>query len=749
MTTQLDTTVSSALPLDQLTPDAVMLVRAGLQAWYDLGPRDEPPGVHHWWWALLERRAALVESLVAEVSAGEMQRALARKIAAREFGDALPADELIVLAVARAKPRHDTHATERDVAAVVLQMAGCTLADESNAFYISSQAVSPSSLDAPATGAAAEPAQPPTPTLEQVGWDLTRAARAGQLRPVVERDHEIRLIIETLCRTTKRNPVLVGPAGVGKTALVEGLAWRIAHDDVPAVLRGVRVIAITASTLNAGCSLVGDFEARMKAVITEACQDGIILFIDEVHTIIGAGGRGNQDVANILKPALARGELACIAATTDDEYRRFIEADTALERRFQPVRVQEPSPEQTLAVLRAVRDRLDGCRQVQVPEAILQWLITFAAQYLRNRHFPDKAIDLLEQCVAYAVANGNSEVTTADARAVAERMIGMPCALDSRLESLQTRLDAQRLLCPADRGTLLSRLAVTMRGLDLRAERPNAVLLLTEDAASLAETLARALAETLFGAAERIVVLDFALLAHPDDVTLLLGARPGYVGYERTLPLHDVAQKPWCVLRCDNLHACHPYFLDLLTAALSSGYVTDSSGKRIYLSDTVVLLSAENCGSATHALGFTTADCRQDTVVQDEEIATTLGHDLLRAIDIICRQGQMAEGNLRHWITQTLLAPLAAKYRPYGLQLTFDASIIAWLEEQQTAMTHEQDWERLIDEQISPVLVPLLAAGTPAHQVSLVYDGCGVQTRRSRQEVDDQRASAVEQVFPR
>jgi ATP-dependent Clp protease ATP-binding subunit ClpC len=221
----------------------------------------------------------------------------------------------------------------------------------------------------------------------------------------VARDEELASVIETLCRRTKRNPMLIGPAGVGKTAVVEGLAQRIMADQVPAMLCGVRVISLSTSSLTSGTGIVGSLEERMKSLLAEASQDGIILFIDEIHTVVGAGSGGQSlnDLANMLKPALARGDIACVAATTDEEYRRYIEKDTALERRFQPISIQKPTVDRVYLILQAVRDELSALRQVVVADNILRWIIEFSSQYLRNRHFLDKSIDLLEQCVAYSL----------------------------------------------------------------------------------------------------------------------------------------------------------------------------------------------------------------------------------------------------------------------------------------------------------------------------------------------------------
>jgi ATP-dependent Clp protease ATP-binding subunit ClpC len=560
----------------------------------------------------------------------------------------------------------------------------------------------------------------PTPLLEQFGRDLTREAREGKLPPVVGRTTEVQLMVETLSRTTKRNPVLVGPAGSGKTAIVEGLAQRIVRGEVPPTLQGARLISLQPSTLVAGAGMVGELEKRMKGLLAEANQDGILLFIDEVHSIIGAGGApGSSDMASLLKPALARGEIACIAATTDDEYRRFIEQDAALERRFQPIRVQEMSPKQTLMVLQSLRDSLAERRGVAVDDDVLRWLIEFAHRYLRNRYFPDKAVDLLEQCVAFALTQGRATLTLVEAETVAQRMIGMPLAIEDRLKPLHEQLIQNALLDKDDADSLINRLEVTLRGLDLRTSRPNAVLLLLDEAAVVSEALAGVLAEHLFGAADRIISIDFSRFVHPADVTMLIGAPPGYVGYSDSLPLHRLIQMPWSVLRCENVHACHPQVLAVFLQALASGVLTEARGRRLYLSDTIVIMTAAVGFEKNRSIGFRQADAakRGDTRNRAEAV---LGQDLVNLADIVCSEVPLIDAAQRHFLSR-LLADLGERYQSQGLILHWDESIIDWLATKQDSSASQLDWERLIDEQVSPQLIRSLPPAGEQRELHIRY----------------------------
>ena len=708
-----------------LTPGAQLLVQNALSK---RQPNQAHLGVHHWLLALVERHGPMAESLAVGVNASALRGYLHQKIQAGDLGPALSADDVTKQAAERATKRGLASAAERDVAAVILAAAGYTLTAPgpaaSSAAAVHNTAPAGSGAQSVAAGAPSAAYRPretrPTPTLEQFGRDLTREARDGKLTPVVGRQDEVQLVIETLCRRTKRNPVLVGPAGVGKTAIVEGLAQRVVRGEVPAPLVGARVLALLPSLLVAGAGVVGELQTRMKGILAEASQDGIILFIDEVHSVIGAGGRpGSDDVASLLKPALARGDLACIAATTDDEYRRFIEPDAALERRFQPVRVQELTPDQTLEVIQTHRDVLSRLRGVAVGDDVLRWLVDFAQQYLRNRYFPDKAVDLLEQCVANAVTGGKTSVDEATARTVAERMIGMPLALDDRLKRLRDRLTARALLGEDDIEMLVNRLQVTMRGMDVRPARPNAVVLLAGDAASHSEMLSHVVAEALFGAATREIVMDLSRCVHPADVTMLIGAPPGYVGYEDAVPLHRLAQAPWSVLRFERIDACHPQVREVVTQAISEGAITDGRGRKLYLSDTVVLMTAGVEVRTTHPIGFQPGDAARARPAH-VDVAGGVGEALAAQVDLVCTVVLQTDATRRRWLEDSLLADLSERYRKHGVNLKWDESFVRWLLERHGASANQRDWERVMDESLGPLLMPYVPAATIAKPASLL-----------------------------
>jgi len=694
-----------------LDADAQAFINEIVEQW---GQSPTPPGVLQWLLTLVGKHERLVKEIVPRLDDAIPSERLRALLQRGEAGEALSPEKLVAMA---GDGVSDRPVSLRDLACVILTLAGCSLsgADAETASCADCDTVFVSLNDEMPDFAE----ESTTPLLDKLGIDLTRAAREGTLAPVVDREEEIRLMVETLCRSTKRNPALIGPAGVGKTAIVEGLAHRIVNGAVPALLMKVRLIMLSVTALVAGCTLVGEFEERITSLLKEARQAGIVLFIDEAHTLIGAGaaGRNGNDLANMLKQAMARGEIACIAATTDEEYRREIESDPALERRFQPIRVQEMSAAQSLDVLAALSARLAEQRGVAVPAPLLEWMVGFAAQHMRNRHFPDKAVDLLEQCVAYALTQDKTTLTCADAETVARRMVGMPLQVDTRLAALEEALHRRSLLPSDTVAQLISRLGVTMRGLDFRPERPNAVLLLLGPAASQSRLLCELIAESLFGSPERVVALEMGRMVNAADLSMLLGSPPGYIGYGGRVPLHEVMQMPWCVLCVEDADACHPAAREVLAQGFRRGCITQADGKRAFLSDAVVIVCADGPAGADAPIGFGPHDGPDVDALRDRA-ANCLGKELVEEADILCAELCDAPGATARWLRDSLLVDLDARFRPQGICLSFDPSLVSWLADRGSACDDPTDWERLIETELCPLILPHLP--TPGETVRLL-----------------------------
>jgi ATP-dependent Clp protease ATP-binding subunit ClpC len=644
------------------------------------------PGLNQWMCAVLGGFRGIAERVSPGYDFVAVEGACR---AAADGGDVGPATEVAaVVSAARAHTaqRGGPEVTPRDVVAAVLGLAGYPVTEEVQAQPVASQpAASQPAVPSPLPEGAVRPVpasdQPPpskpTPTVEQFGRDLTREGREGKLQPIFGREREVETLLEVLCRTVKRNPLLLGPPGCGKTAIVEELARRVARGEVPAFMRNVRILAVETSSLVSGTGIVGTFEERVRKIIDEASQPDVVLFLDEAHTLVDAGGKSGG-LADILKPALSRGDLALIAATTDDEYRRLIQPDGALERRFQPVTITEMSPDDTLQVLELRRDYLTAKRGVSVSDDVLRHLVDFAEENLRNRTFPDKALDLLEQCVANAVSHERPTVTAADAEAVITRLVGLPVAPEAALADLSQQLTTVLRLGGEQVAAITRRLSTAARGLDLHSWRPNLVVALTGPAVAQADALARVFARTLYGSEERVVVLDLSPIKSPESLSMLIGSPPGYIGFGMALPIHDLARTPWTVVVLRGLDACDISASQVIGKALRDGYLTDASGKRYFLSDAVVLLpaSSDEDQHLRHPLGFGTTG-GEGGAAADRRVLETLFGDSADHVDVHVSELTLdPDADANAWLTGSLLPGIAERYARRGVDLAWEPAVV-------------------------------------------------------------------------
>jgi len=666
------------------------------------------------------------------------------------------------------------------------------------------QRVTPETLRDAVTGGGGggrQGGRPPsdTPTVDEFGNDLTAMAREGRVDPVVGRDEEIEQTVEVLSRRTKNNPVLIGEPGVGKTAIVEGIAQRIVDGDVPDTLRDKRLVQLDLAGMVAGTRYRGDFEERLKKVIDEirAHAEQLIIFIDELHTVVGAGAaEGAMSASNMLKPALARGELHIVGATTIDEYRKDIEKDAALERRFQPILVPEPSVTDTIEILRGLRDRYEAHHQVRFTDEALVAAAELSDRYITDRFLPDKAIDLVDQAGArvrlrtktpardrreleqrleqlrrekdeavavedYQRAAGLRdeitslaeraesglgegsravpEVTPADIAEVVSRATGIPVAQlteeeKERLLGLEEHL--HRRVIGQDEAVVAVAEAVRRSRAGLGdPNRPIGSFLFLGPTGVGKTELARALAEALFGSEDRMVRIDMSEFQERHTVSRLVGAPPGYVGYEEAGQLTEAVRRtPYAVLLLDEIEKAHQDVFNVLLQVLDDGRLTDGQGHTVDFKNTVVIMTS-NLGSdliGRRALGFGATDgaaAGADDQQLRDRVMTRLREsfrpEFLNRIDEIIVFRHLDETQLRQ-ITSLLLEETTRRLHAQAITVDFTVEAIDWLsrrgfQPEFGARPLHRTIQREVDNRLSAMLLD--GRLQPGQHVTVATDG--------------------------
>jgi ATP-dependent Clp protease ATP-binding subunit ClpC len=595
-----------------------------------------------------------------------------------------------------------------------------------------------------AGGEAREPASS-TPTLDEYSRDLTQMAREGKLDPVIGRAEEVETTIEVLSRRTKNNPVLIGDPGVGKTAIVEGIAQRIVNDEVPETLSGKRVLQLDLSGIVAGTQYRGQFEERLKKVIDETTEnpDAQILFIDELHTVVGAGAaEGSMDASNMLKPALARGELHVVGATTIDEYRKNIEKDAALERRFQPVLVSEPTVDDTIDILRGLRDRYEAHHRVKITEEAIIAAAELSDRYIADRFLPDKAIDLMDQAAArvrlrsrtkpedtraledearrlqrekdQAVAAENfdrarelrdraemlqrdleearqgrrpvAEVTAEDIAEVVSRATGIPVSQLTQEERQRLmRLEEQLHERVIGQDEAVEAVAEAIRRARAGLGDPNrpigSFLFLGPTGVGKTE-LARTLAEALFGEEAAMVRIDMSEFQERHTVSRLVGAPPGYVGYEEAGQLTEsVRRRPYSVLLLDEIEKAHPDVFNILLQILDDGRLTDAQGRTVDFKQTVIIMTS-NMG-AERIQAHSSMDESFEGLKEDmmQIVRTHLRPEFVNRIDEIIVFRELTKEQIAE-IARLMLDRTARRLRAQDIEVEFTEEAVELIAEE-------------------------------------------------------------------
>ena len=577
-----------------------------------------------------------------------------------------------------------------------------------------------------------EESMPKEQLLNQYARNLTRAAANGELEPLIGRRAEIDAMIRVLGKKTKNNPLLIGEPGVGKSALAEGLAARIARGDVPPMLRDTQICALDMAQLIAGSKYRGEFEERIKKVLSCVQEMGnVILFIDEMHTLIGAGSssEGGMDAANILKPALARGEVRVIGATTYKEYRKYVEKDAALARRFQRIDVREPDRDETLRILSGLRERYEDYHHVTIADDALTAAVELSARYVTDRCMPDKAIDLIDEAASMAKIAGWTQesgsvivIHAAEVAKVVAQWTGVPVervGADDQQDILNLEKTLRRRIVGQDEA--ISSIARALRrsraGLG-DPTRPLGVFMLLGPSGVGKTELCKALSEALFGSEEALIRIDMSEYSEEATASRLIGSPPGYVGHGEGGQLTDaVLKRPYSVVLFDEIEKAHPKIFSLLLQLLDDGQLTDSVGRKVNFKNTIVVMTS-NAGVSfdmEKRLGFASgAEAHDPGKAILAQVKQTFRPEFLGRIDeLIVMHSLTKEDGAR--IAALMLGRIAQQLGRQGIMLEYDDGVPALLaEEGVDAMSGARNLRRVIARRVEDPLSDLLLTGSHA-----------------------------------
>ncbi|HOJ64774.1 MAG TPA: tetratricopeptide repeat protein [Spirochaetota bacterium] len=519
---------------------------------------------------------------------------------------------------------------------------------------------------------------------EKFGRNLTKMAREGKLFEVIGRDSEIRSMLEVLYKIKKNNPLLIGKAGVGKTAVVEGLALKIANGDVPEFFKNIEIVEINMGMIVAGTTYRGDFEKRLQKIIDEVKEkENLIIFIDEIHTVLGAGETTDSslDAANILKPALARGELRCIGATTIDEYQKYFQKDPAFDRRFYTIMVDELSPEATLEILRRLKKKMVEHYKIDISDENLQLIINLSKEEIKTRVFPDKAIDILEKTFSRCALDGKKEVDDITIKNIVGEFVGIKF-LETEEDKGRHLLEMEKFLKERIFGQdeAIERIAniirMTKNKLDLKPEQPDGVFFFVGSTGVGKTYLAKLIAEFLFGTQDKLITLNMAEFTEPHSVSKLIGAPPGYIGYDSPSFFSvKILENPSSVLLLDEIEKAHPEVLKIFLQIFDEGKITDTKGKTIFFSNVTIIMTSNAITSSSGNLGFGA----NEKIKTDIKLTEIFPPEFVNKIDEVIMFNPITREVARDILIKLIIEKSKKIFEKRGININFDSTFIDYI----------------------------------------------------------------------
>ncbi len=572
-----------------------------------------------------------------------------------------------------------------------------------------------------------------TPQLNRYGHDLVEMAFRGKYSELIGRERECERVIRILLRRGKNNPCLIGEPGVGKTAVAEGIAKRIADGRVPEALLGYRIVALDISTVVAGAKYRGDFEERIRTITDEVIKAGnVILFIDEVHNIVGAGSaEGAVDAANILKPALARDEVKIIGATTLSEYKKYIERDSALERRFQPVTVREPSKSETLEILKGIRKSYEEYHGVEIDDSALSSAVELSERYITDRFLPDKAIDLMDESASRKKICGGGRVTGEDIAVSLSETLDIPLGKITEDEQEEMRgLTARLSERVIGQNKAVETLAVShiRSRLDIgERDKPRGAYLFVGETGVGKTELARAFAEEVFGR-DSLIRLDMSEFSEAHSVSKLIGSPAGYVGFGESGRLERLRRNPYSVVLFDEIERAHHDVVSLLLQILDNGTLTDSRGTVYSFKNAVVILTS-NIGSrdrVTKRVGFETSEADDNTL---EEVKRELSPELIARLDGVIRFSPLSRDTLVS-VARRHIDAFVKRCRERGFAVDVRDGVAEWIVDRCDLTLGARGVINAVKQEVESQVSDALVGGD--REVSVGLEGSTVRVRDSK-----------------